>query len=146
MEAAQSELDKTMAILKEKQDSLAAVEAKIAELQATYDQRYIFTRLSYPLFRGLFGKKNCQRIALPIAAQRRRCDPSFISIMNIYLRRVDVLWWFPTRKNLTLRLLPSQYCGEKNKLPANKPETLWRSSCKIILKYWPWNDYLIVKK
>ncbi|XP_015770017.1 PREDICTED: dynein heavy chain 6, axonemal-like [Acropora digitifera] len=35
--AAQVELDAVMATLKEKQDSLAAVEAKIAELQASYD-------------------------------------------------------------------------------------------------------------
>ncbi len=36
--AAQSELDAVMATLKEKQDKLAAVEAKIAELQKSYDE------------------------------------------------------------------------------------------------------------
>lgn len=34
---AQKELDTVMTLLKEKQDQLAEVEAKIAELQATYD-------------------------------------------------------------------------------------------------------------
>ena len=34
---AQAELDTVMKMLKEKQDSLAAIEAKIAELQQTYD-------------------------------------------------------------------------------------------------------------
>ena len=35
---ARSELDQVMKMLKEKQDSLAAIEAKIAELQKTYDE------------------------------------------------------------------------------------------------------------
>ena len=36
---AQSELEVVMKMLKEKQDSLAAIEAKIAELQKTYDEK-----------------------------------------------------------------------------------------------------------
>ena len=85
---ARSELDQVMRMLKEKQDSLAAIEAKIAELQKTYDESVAEKqKLERSIAQTAARLKRSAKLTTALADEQIRWDQS-VKEFNIQLGNV----------------------------------------------------------